>query len=93
MRLCAVLVIVLASLPAAPLPAAEPTVWRSGWTCMAKPAETIECARELGFKALVFRGPVERMKQRSAPSVCSFNELVKHESMRRVVKEALAADR
>jgi hypothetical protein len=29
----------------------------------------------------------------SALSVCSFNEFIKHEAMRRVVKEALAADK
>ena len=46
--------------------AAEPTVWRSGWASMAKPEETIACAREIGFNALIFHGPVERMKQWSA---------------------------
>ena len=60
------LVMALASLPAASLPAAEPTVFRSGWTSMAKPAETIDCARQIGFNALVFHGPVERMKEWSA---------------------------
>ena len=49
-----------------PLLAAEPTVWRSGWASMAKPEETIACAREIGFNALVFHGPVERMRQWSA---------------------------
>jgi hypothetical protein len=56
----------LVSLLAGSLSAGEPTVWRSGWTSMAKPAETIDCAREIGFNALVFHGPVERMQQWSA---------------------------
>jgi len=46
--------------------AAEPTVWRCGWASMARPAETIACARELGFNALVFGGTAERVKQWSA---------------------------
>lgn len=46
--------------------AAEPPVWRSGWASMNKPEETIACAREIGFNALIFHGPVERMQQWSA---------------------------
>jgi len=45
---------------------AHPAVWRSGWTSMARPEETIACARELGFNALIFHGSTERMKQWSA---------------------------
>ncbi|NUQ64229.1 MAG: hypothetical protein HUU20_17300 [Pirellulales bacterium] len=56
----------IVTLPAVSLPAAGPTVWRSGWTSMAKPEETIACAREIGFNALVFHGPADRMKQWSA---------------------------
>lgn len=48
------------------LPAAEPGVWRSGWASMSRPEETIACARELGFNALIFHGPAERMKRCSA---------------------------
>jgi hypothetical protein len=58
--------VVLVSLLAGSLPAAEPVVWRSGWASMAKPEETIACARELGFNVLIFHGPVERMQQCSA---------------------------
>jgi hypothetical protein len=54
------------SLLAGSLLAAEPAVWRSGWASMAKPAETIACARDIGFNALIFHGPVERMQQCSA---------------------------
>ena len=60
------LAMAMVSLPARSLPAAEPTVWRSGWTSMAKPAETIACAREIGFNALIFHGSVEHMKQWTA---------------------------
>ena len=60
------LVIALVSLSAGSLLASEPAVWRGGWVSMAKPAETIDCAREIGFNALVFHGPVERMKRWSA---------------------------
>ena len=35
---------------------------------------------------------IRRSAGLSALSVCSFNEFVKHEAMRRVMKEALAAD-
>ena len=56
----------LVSLLVGTLPAAEPAVWRSGWTSMTKPDETIACAREIGFNALVFHGPADRMKQWSA---------------------------
>ena len=66
MRLSVVLVTVLAGVPAGWVSAAGPAVWRCGWTSMAKPAETIDCAREIGFNALVFHGPIERMKQWSA---------------------------
>jgi hypothetical protein len=87
------LVMALASLPAGSLSAAESTVFRSGWVSMAKPEETIECARQIGFNALVFHGPVERMKEWSAMTKEAGIEFVKHEAMRRVMKEALAADR
>ena len=53
-------------LSARPLPAGEPAVWRSGWASMAHPEETISCAREIGFSALIFHGPVERMKHWTA---------------------------
>ncbi len=56
----------LASLLTGSLLAAEPAVWRSGWASMSKPEETIACAREIGFNALIFHGPVERMRQWSA---------------------------
>ncbi len=56
----------LVSLLPGSLLAAEPAVWRSGWASMGKPEETIACAREIGFNALIFHGPVERMKQWSA---------------------------
>jgi len=65
-RVVCCLVIALVSLSAGSLLAAEPTVWRSGWVSMAKPAETIHCAREIGFSALVFHGPIDRMKRWSA---------------------------
>ena len=58
-----VLVLTVVGLPAGSLPGDEPAVWRSGWTSMAKPAETIDCAREIGFGALIFHGPVERMNE------------------------------
>ena len=45
-----VLVLTLAGLPAELLPADEPAVWRSGWTSMGKPAETIDCADVLAFE-------------------------------------------
>ncbi len=56
----------LACLLAAPLPAGELAVWRSGWTSMSQPEKTIACARELGFNALIFHGPQERMKEWTA---------------------------
>lgn len=60
--MCAAGVILLVG----PVRAAEPAVWRSGWASMAQPAATIACARELGFNALIFHGPVVRMQQWSA---------------------------
>jgi hypothetical protein len=56
----------LANLFTGPLLAGEPAVWRSGWTSMAQPEETIACAREIGFNALIFHGSAERMKQWTA---------------------------
>ena len=56
----------LVSLLAGPLLSAEPEVWRSGWASMAQAEETIACARELGFNALVFRGSAERMQRWTA---------------------------
>ena len=44
------LVVVILSLSAGSLSANEPPVFRSGWTSMAKPAETIDCARQIGFQ-------------------------------------------
>ncbi|MHB8901604.1 MAG: hypothetical protein ACYC6Y_22860 [Thermoguttaceae bacterium] len=46
--------------------AGEVKTWRSGWVSMAQPEETIACAREIGFNALIFHGPVERMKEWSS---------------------------
>ena len=53
-------------LPAGALLADEPVVWRSGWVSMAQPEETIACAREIGFNALIFHGPIEKMKRWTA---------------------------
>lgn len=61
-RLAIAVVILLAG----SLLAAEPPVWRGGWASMTKPEETIACAREIGFNALIFHGPLERMQQWSA---------------------------
>ena len=53
------------TLVAGSLLAGEPTVWRSGWVSIAKPAETIACAREIGFNALIFHGPVSLVNRRA----------------------------
>ncbi|NQT13852.1 MAG: neutral/alkaline non-lysosomal ceramidase N-terminal domain-containing protein, partial [Planctomycetes bacterium] len=95
--MCGVAAAVMGSLTGALL-AAEPEVWRSGWTSMSRPEESITCARELGFNALMFHGSKERMKRLSAQTKAAgiesyywFSPIVdKHEAMRRVMKEALA---